>query len=36
VNLFTDLHNPTSNQVYQDVGDHPVHDFLAYRFTKAA
>jgi hypothetical protein len=36
VNLFTDLDNPTSNQVYQDVGYHPVHDFLAYRFTKAA
>ncbi len=36
VNLFTDLDNPTSNQIYQDVGYHPVHDFLAYRFTKAA
>ena len=34
VNLFTDLDNPTSNQIYQDVGYHPVHDFLAYRFTK--
>jgi len=32
VNLFTDLDNPTSNKIYQEVGYHPVCDFRAYRF----
>lgn len=36
VNLFTDLSNPTSNKIYQEIGYHPVCDFLAYRFNKAA
>lgn len=34
VNLFTDLDNPTSNKIYQEVGYHPVCDFHAYRFKQ--
>jgi uncharacterized protein len=33
VNLFTDLDNPTSNKIYQDLGYQPVCDFRMYRFT---
>ena len=36
VNLFTDLDNPTSNKIYQEVGYQPVCDFRAYRFTQPA
>lgn len=36
VNLFTDLENPTSNKIYQEVGYHPVCDFRAYRFKPRA
>ena len=32
VNLFTDLSNPTSNKIYQEIGYHPVCDFKMYRF----
>jgi len=35
VNLFTDLDNPTSNKIYQEVGYHPVCDFRSYRFIEA-
>jgi uncharacterized protein len=35
VNLFTDLDNPTSNKIYQEVGYHPVCNFRAYRFMPA-
>jgi predicted GNAT family acetyltransferase len=30
--LFTDLSNPTSNTIYQQVGYRPVHDFNEYDF----
>jgi predicted GNAT family acetyltransferase len=30
--LFTDLSNPTSNNIYQQVGYRPVHDFNEYDF----
>jgi len=32
VNLFTDLDNPTSNKIYQEVGYVPVCDFRSYHF----
>ena len=31
--LFTDLSNPTSNTIYQQVGYRPVHDFHEYDFS---
>lgn len=31
--LFTDLANPTSNQIYIDIGYQPVCDFLEHRFV---
>ena len=31
-NLFTDLSNPTSNKIYQEVGYHPVCDYHQYGF----
>ena len=31
--LFTDLSNPTSNNIYQQVGYRPVHDFNEYDFS---
>jgi len=31
--LFTDLTNPTSNQIYMDIGYQPVCDFVVYRFV---
>jgi predicted GNAT family acetyltransferase len=31
--LFTDLSNPTSNTIYQQVGYRPVHDFNEYDFS---
>ena len=33
--LFTDLANPTSNEIYQDIGYEPVCDVDEYRFTPA-
>lgn len=30
--LFTDLSNPTSNKIYQDIGYNPVCDFDKYKF----
>jgi hypothetical protein len=30
--LFTDLANPTSNKIYQNIGYKPVADFTAYEF----
>jgi len=35
INLFTDLDNPTSNKIYQEVGYRPVCDFRAYRFKNS-
>jgi uncharacterized protein len=35
INLFTDLDNPTSNKIYQEVGYHPVCNFQACRFKPA-
>ncbi|HNZ16613.1 MAG TPA: GNAT family N-acetyltransferase, partial [Anaerolineaceae bacterium] len=32
VNLFTNLSNPTSNKIYQEVGYKPVCDYHQYRF----
>jgi predicted GNAT family acetyltransferase len=32
--LFTDLSNPTSNHIYQEIGYQPVADFNEYRFEK--
>lgn len=32
VTLFTDLANPTSNKIYQQIGFRPVCDFAEYRF----
>ena len=31
--LYTDLANPTSNKIYQDIGYEPVADVDEYRFT---
>ncbi len=31
--LFTDLGNPTSNHIYQDIGYRPVCDVDEYKFT---
>jgi predicted GNAT family acetyltransferase len=33
--LFTDLANPTSNRIYQDIGYEPVYDVDEYRFEVA-
>jgi uncharacterized protein len=33
--LFTDLHNPTSNHIYQAIGYTPVRDVEAYAFGPA-
>jgi hypothetical protein len=30
--LFTDLSNPTSNRIYQNIGYNPVCDVSLYRF----
>lgn len=32
--LFTDLSNPTSNRIYQEIGYYPVTDFHQYDFDK--
>ena len=32
--LFTDLDNPTSNHIYQEIGYEPVADVAVYRFTR--
>lgn len=32
INLFTDLDNPTSNKIYQEVGYRPVCDFRTFHF----
>ena len=32
-NLFTDLSNPTSNKIYQEVGYQPVCDYHQYQFS---
>jgi len=32
-NLFTDLSNPTSNKIYQEVGYHPVCDYHQYEIV---
>lgn len=32
-NLFTDLSNPTSNKIYQEVGYRPVCDYHQYEFV---
>lgn len=32
--LFTDLANPTSNKIYQNIGYQPICDFTKYRFVK--
>lgn len=34
-NLFTDLSNPTSNDIYQKIGYRPVCDFTEYTFEQA-
>jgi predicted GNAT family acetyltransferase len=34
INLFTDLENPTSNDIYQKIGFAPVCDFRMYKFIK--
>ena len=34
--LFTDLANPTSNKIYQDIGYEPVYDVDEYRFEAPA
>lgn len=34
-NLFTDLSNPTSNKIYQEVGYKPVCDYHQYEFVPA-
>ncbi len=31
-NLFTDLSNPTSNKIYQEIGYQPVCDYHQYEF----
>lgn len=35
-NLFTDLSNPTSNKIYQEVGYQPVCDYHQYEFVDQA
>jgi len=35
-NLFTDLSNPTSNKIYQEVGYRPVCDYHQYEFVDQA
>ena len=35
-NLFTDLANPTSNKIYQEVGYKPVCDYHQYEFVDQA
>jgi predicted GNAT family acetyltransferase len=35
-NLFTDLSNPTSNKIYQEVGYQPVCDYHQYEFVSDA
>ena len=35
-NLFTDLSNPTSNKIYQEVGYKPVADYHQYEFVQSA
>ncbi len=35
-NLFTDLSNPTSNKIYQEVGYQPVCDYHQYEFVQQA
>jgi hypothetical protein len=35
-NLFTDLSNPTSNKIYQEVGYRPVCDYHQYEFIENA
>ena len=35
-NLFTDLSNPTSNKIYQEVGYKPVADYHQYEFVDQA
>lgn len=35
VNLFTDLDNPTSNKIYQEVGYYPVCDYRSYRLIQS-
>jgi predicted GNAT family acetyltransferase len=32
ITLFTDLANPTSNRIYQNIGYRPVCDYTVYRF----
>ncbi|MEV0684655.1 GNAT family N-acetyltransferase [Nocardia sp. NPDC050378] len=32
--LFTDLANPTSNKIYEDIGFRPVRDFLNYELSR--
>ena len=34
-NLFTDLSNPTSNKIYQEIGYKPVADYYQYEFVSA-
>ena len=34
-NLFTDLSNPTSNKIYQEIGYQPVCDYHQYEFVSA-
>ena len=34
-NLFTDLSNPTSNKIYQEIGYKPVADYHQYEFVSA-
>jgi predicted GNAT family acetyltransferase len=34
--LYTDLTNPTSNHIYQQIGYEPVCDVAEYRFTRTA
>ncbi|NLT43149.1 MAG: GNAT family N-acetyltransferase, partial [Anaerolineae bacterium] len=33
--LYTDLANPTSNHIYQEIGYHPVADSVMLRFQDA-
>lgn len=36
INLFTDLSNPTSNKIYQEIGYQPVCDYHQYEFVDQA
>ncbi|HXF64554.1 MAG TPA: GNAT family N-acetyltransferase [Caldilineaceae bacterium] len=36
VTLFTDLANPTSNRIYQNIGYRPVCDYTVFRFERRA